>query len=93
MALNVVSQGGTYFRGEVANILASKVMIAETIELNPKEKKILYAVVEGKTSRQISDELGVSVKTVEFYRNSLLVKFNVKNSIELINKARELLFV
>lgn len=89
-ALEAVSRGDTYFRGEVAAILASKVISTETIQLNPKEKKILSAVVEGKTSRHIADELGISIKTVEFYRNSLLIKFEAKNSIELVNKTRDL---
>jgi DNA-binding NarL/FixJ family response regulator len=88
--IETVVEGGTYFEGEVATILVSKTLNTETVELNPREKKILYSVIEGKTSRQIANELGVSIKTVEFYRNSLLVKFNVKNSIELVNKTREL---
>ena len=92
-AIGAVAAGETYFRGEVATILESNSMVSTTIDLNPKERKILREVINGSTSRQISVGLGVSIKTVEFYRNSLLVKFNVRNSIELANKARELFLV
>jgi len=89
-AIEKVMQGDTYFTEEVAAILASGAAQASTIDLNPKERKILQEVIEGKTSRQIAENLNVGIKTVEFYRNSLLVKFNVRNSIELGNKARKM---
>lgn len=89
-AIEKVMQGDTYFAEEVAAILASGASQASAIDLNPKERKILKEVIEGKTSRQIAECLNVGLKTVEFYRNSLLVKFNVRNSIELVNKAREI---
>jgi two-component system, NarL family, nitrate/nitrite response regulator NarL len=92
-AIRVVAEGGQYYRGEIETILSSGMQEQTEVDLNPKEKRILLQVVAGRTSRQIAESLGVSIKTVEFYRNSLLVKFNVKNSIELTNKARELLFV
>lgn len=88
-AIREVEHGRTYFRGEIASILKIP-SVSSQIELNPKEKKVLRGVVEGKTSRQIAEEMSVSIKTVEFYRNGLLIKFNAKNSIELVNKTREL---
>ena len=58
-------------------------------ELNPKEKRILDGVIAGKTSRQIAETMEISLKTVEFYRNILFAKFNVKNVVELINITRQ----
>jgi two-component system, NarL family, response regulator NreC len=92
-AIGLVAAGGTYFRGEAATVLLSNSKVSTAIDLNPKETKILRHVINGYTSRQISEELDVSIKTVEFYRNSLLIKFNVRNSMELANKARELFLV
>lgn len=88
-AIHTVHQGGTFFSDQLekearyqppsSNILAN---------LNPKEKRILDGVMAGKTSRQIAEGLNASLKTIEFYRNSLFVKFDVKNVVELVNKAR-----
>lgn len=88
-AIREVEDGRTYFRGTIADILKTPTFSSQ-IELNPKEKKVLKGVIEGKTSRQIAEELSVSIKTVEFYRNGLLIKFDAKNAIELVNKTREL---
>lgn len=57
-------------------------------DLHYREKQILDGVLVGKTSRQIAEDLNISVKTVEFYRSSLLIKYDVRSTIELINKVR-----
>lgn len=88
-AIQVVHEGGTYFNEQLEKEArpqpASSTILAN---LNPKEKRILDGVMAGKTSRQIAEGLNASLKTVEFYRNSLFVKFDVKNVVELVNKAR-----
>ena len=89
-AIQIVHSGGTYFAKQPKKDIPQQPGFSKdlTIDLNPKEKRILDGVLAGKTSRQIADALNVSLKTVEFYRNSLFVKFDVKNVVELINKAR-----
>ena len=92
-AVQIVYSGGTYLNEplgrELNRVLAVEVDGPSVISaLNPKEKRILDGVLLGKTSRQIGEDLGVSLKTVEFYRSSLFVKFDVKNVVELVNKAR-----
>lgn len=57
-------------------------------DLHYREKQILDGVLVGKTSRQIAENLNISIKTVEFYRSSLLIKYDVRSTIELINKVR-----
>ena len=84
-AIETVYAGNTYFNDLLKAQPTSSHL---TSSLNPKEKRILNGVLGGKTSRKIAEDLGISLKTVEFYRNSLFVKFDVKNVVELINKAR-----
>ncbi|MBC8155774.1 MAG: response regulator transcription factor [Bacteroidetes bacterium] len=87
-AIRTVYKGGTCFDEPVEQRIKSPVSAHVMPTLNPREKRILDGVITGKTSRQISEELNISLKTVEFYRSSLFVKFDVKNVVALINKAR-----
>lgn len=87
-AINAVINGETFFRGQVEKILhLDYVKPDDYIDLNPKESKILRAVLKGKTTREIADEMRMSVKTIEFYRGTLFVKFGVRNVVELVNKS------
>ena len=48
------------------------------------ELAIVVKLSIGKTSKEISQELNISVRTVETYRYDLIKKTGVKNSVELI---------
>jgi len=52
-------------------------------KLTPRERDVLYAVVMGKPNKIIASELGVSQRTVEAHRASLLRKLQVRNAVEL----------
>ncbi|WP_136807976.1 response regulator [Desulfosediminicola flagellatus] len=56
-------------------------------ELTKREKEILQLVVDGYTSRQMADSLGLSPRTVDHHRSNLLRKFQMKNSVDLVNFA------
>lgn len=53
--------------------------------LSARELEVLERVLEGKRNSAIADELGVSVKTIEFHRKRLMAKLEVKNVVELVN--------
>ena len=59
----------------------------QEIRLTPREKEILALIIEGKTSKEISDEIFVSPKTVENHRANLFGKFGVKNVASLVKMA------
>lgn len=56
-------------------------------DLTKREKQILALVVEGNTSRTMAEKLNLSPRTVDHHRSSLLKKFNMKNSVDLVNYA------
>ncbi len=45
--------------------------------LSPREREVLSAALAGKPTRQICDELCISVKTVEFHRARIREKLGV----------------
>lgn len=61
----------------------------ETVEarlslLTPKEQCVLGHVVDGKSSREISELLGVSVRTVEHHRDHIMQKLHAGSTVELV---------
>ncbi len=53
-------------------------------QLTPKEREIAGQVVTGKSSREISAELGLSVRTVENHRARVMEKLHVGSTVELV---------
>lgn len=54
--------------------------------LTLKEREVLRRVVNGLTSKEIGRELGLSPRTIEVHRASLMRKLGVKNVAELVTK-------
>jgi DNA-binding NarL/FixJ family response regulator len=55
--------------------------------LTPRQREVLQLVAEGKTTKEISATLGISTKTVEFHRNSLMDELGVRTIAELTRYA------
>jgi len=55
--------------------------------LSSREREVLQLVVEGKSSKEIADEIHLSRKTVETYRARMMTKLNVKNVLGLVKFA------
>jgi FixJ family two-component response regulator len=54
--------------------------------LSARQKEVLQRVLDGKPSRQIAEELAISVKTVEFHRARIMQKLGVKTAAELFRR-------
>jgi FixJ family two-component response regulator len=52
--------------------------------LTPKERQIAELVVAGKSSPQIADALGISVRTVENHRARIMEKLHVDSTVNLV---------
>jgi FixJ family two-component response regulator len=52
--------------------------------LSAREREVLERVVEGKLNKLIADELGITVKTVEFHRARIMDRLEVGTVAELI---------
>jgi len=56
-------------------------------EMTRREKEVLTLIAKELTTQEISDELHISLNTVETHRKNLLSKFGVRNSVGLIKLA------
>ncbi len=59
---------------------------APLAELSERQREVLQRVLDGKPSRQIAQELDISVKTVEFHRARIMQKLGVKTAAELFRR-------
>lgn len=65
---------------------ASICRLIGTISLSERESQILELICKGMSSQQISEELYLSVHTIDTYRRKLLKRFKVRNTQELMSK-------
>jgi len=57
--------------------------------LSPRQRQVLKLVAEGYTSREIAEQLMISIKTVETHRANIMTKFKANNVIGLVRIAIE----
>ncbi|MFI1743410.1 response regulator [Thalassobellus sediminis] len=102
-ALTKVASGGKYFTGDVTAIIMNnfvngntntavapkKEVIEMPFKLTKREKQILNLVLQLKNNKDIAEELQISKRTAEVHRFNLMKKLEVKNIMELSNKAKE----
>jgi DNA-binding NarL/FixJ family response regulator len=55
--------------------------------LSPREQEVLKLIAEAHTNREISELLGLSAKTVEHHRASILRKLGMRDRVELVRYA------
>lgn len=55
--------------------------------LTDREKEILKLICQGKLTREIADELFISLHTIETHRRNLLRKMEVKNTAQMVKVA------
>jgi FixJ family two-component response regulator len=62
----------------------SKQPSAKLSSLTRRERQVLELVVAGKFNKTIADVLGISTKTVELHRSSVMTKLGVRNVPDLV---------
>jgi DNA-binding NarL/FixJ family response regulator len=55
--------------------------------LTPRELEVLKLIAEARTSKQIAEELFISIKTVERHRQNILDKLGMRDRVELTRYA------
>jgi len=53
-------------------------------KLTPREEQVLERIVAGRLNKQIADDLGISIKTVEAHRANIMDKVNAKTVADLM---------
>lgn len=96
-AIRAVYNGEKYFSDKISQIVfdsfynksqSKTSSIGKSGErVSKRELQIVVGLAEGKSSQEIADSLGISIKTVDTHRYNILQKLGLKNTVELIRYA------
>lgn len=89
--LHAVTQGQVYTSAAVTTFLLKRASRTKAVDgldsLTPSERKVLRLIADYKTSREIADELSISVRTVDNHRSNISGKVGVTGSHALFKFA------
>jgi len=94
-AIHAVCAGDSFFSPPVARHLAAAVQdggqrsTGSLAALTARERDVLVGVASGRTNRETAAALGISVRTVETHRDSLMRKLGIHTVAELTRFALE----
>ncbi|CAM1340995.1 Oxygen regulatory protein NreC (fragment) [Tenacibaculum amylolyticum] len=95
-AIMTIANGDTFFDPNVAfnfmnNYIDSKAKIgkSEKVVLSNREKEILHLIANGKTSKEIAEELFIAKTTVDTHRKNMIRKLDLNSGNELVKYAIE----
>jgi FixJ family two-component response regulator len=71
-------------RADAAKRAESASVAQRRDSLTQREHDVLALVVVGKLNKQIADELGISIKTVEVHRSRVMQKMGANSVAELV---------
>ncbi|MEL6125669.1 MAG: response regulator transcription factor [Pseudomonadota bacterium] len=81
-ALPLIMQGGRVIGKDIQQILDEAE--AETGDLTHRERQTLNMILTGKANKEIAASFGISIKTVEKHRTSLMQKLGVNSIAQLL---------
>jgi NarL family two-component system response regulator LiaR len=88
-AIRAICRGESYFSPPVASRLSAAVRgehagrPALLDHLTSREREVLQGIAQGQTNKEIAAELGISHRTVETHRESLMNKLEIRTVAEL----------
>jgi DNA-binding NarL/FixJ family response regulator len=89
--IHLVVEKGFYYSDPVMEIVRDKLLRSYRksqadfgLQLTAREQEVLQLICEQFTTSEIAEKLYISTRTVEGHRNSLLQKFNCRNTAGLV---------
>src|SRR5580693_907507 len=94
VAIRRILQGEVYLSDRLTNTMLQQYVrgalpakSSPLVNLTDRELEVFRLIGEGHGTRQIADELHISVKTVESYQAHIKEKLSLKNARELVQRA------
>jgi DNA-binding NarL/FixJ family response regulator len=93
-AIRCVLSGKTYLSPWLEQQFGSR--LSDTLEdvsrvfggaLTPRQREVLQLIAEGQSMKEMATTLGISVRTVEFHKNSIMEQLGVRSTAELTRYA------
>ena len=55
--------------------------------LSPREREVLNEIVAGHSSREMAEDLGISIRTIEIHRKNMMMKLGAKHVADAVKTA------
>lgn len=89
-AIQQVMAGATYIDAKVALAFDHEVTVRANLSLSERERVVLTALARGLTYKDIAEQLGVGVRTIETYRRRVVEKLGLRTRADFLRYALEL---
>lgn len=89
-ALEEVGEGGVYLSPRVSHVLVEVSLGRRGLgdePLTDREREVLQLIAEGRTTREVAEDLGVSVKTAESHRTRMMRKLDIHHVAGVVRYA------
>ena len=93
-ALQSLSQHKPFFTSRISEAILSSLVSppaeaepAPADPLSSREREVLQLLAANKTNKEVATKLGISVRTVETHRRSIMLKLNANSIVELVHYA------
>ncbi len=85
-AIQTVASGGVYLSPDVSHSLVHHLAggkqhtgSPDLAALTPRERQVLRLIAEGKSSKEIASDMGLSPETIRSYRKAMMKKLGIHN--------------
>jgi DNA-binding NarL/FixJ family response regulator len=89
-AIHAALAGETYLSPGISDSVVQAALNKDASAPDPltqREREVLQLIAEGKTNKEISQQLGMSVKTAESHRHNLMTKLDIHETAGLVRHA------
>ena len=92
-AVEALQRHQTYFTSKVADLVLdgylkqdhpTRVVEIPQARLTPREREVVQLLAEGKTTKEVAVQLGMSVKTAETHRSNIMRKLDIHSVAQLV---------
>lgn len=93
-AIRTVAAGGTFIDRELTGQLLNNYLGRQLpqsngalVDMTEREESVLRLIAWGHSNKEIADQLGISVKTVEYHKARAMEKLALRSRAEVVNYA------
>lgn len=86
-AIRTVLNGNSHVSLQIADDVLSAFLHPRSAPLTDRQRQVLRLISEGRSAKEISISLNISVKTAQFHKSSIMEKLNLHTTAELTKYA------
>jgi DNA-binding NarL/FixJ family response regulator len=86
-AMQEVLKGNVYISQQIASGVLTAILRPRSADLTDRQRQVLRLISEGRSGKEIAENLNISVKTAQFHRATIMQKLGVHSTAELTKYA------